>query len=74
MSIRHLLHVSRSLAMAALERKESRGGHARSDFPNYDPKFAHVNLIVRNDNGAMKVVQQPRPEMPAELKALVEEA
>jgi succinate dehydrogenase / fumarate reductase flavoprotein subunit len=74
MDLRHILNISRAVAMAALERRESRGGHARADFPEYDPALAKVNLVVKNESGTMKVVPQPRPEMPAELKALVEEA
>ena len=74
LDMRHILNVSRAIAMAALERRESRGGHARSDFPNYDPKLSQVNLLIRNEQSTMTVSQQPRPEMPAELKSLVEEA
>ncbi|RPH94122.1 fumarate reductase/succinate dehydrogenase flavoprotein subunit, partial [candidate division KSB1 bacterium] len=74
MDLRHIIQISRAIAMAARERKESRGGHARSDFPNYDPNFAKVNLMIRNVNRAMQVIQQPRSPMPPELKQLVEEA
>jgi succinate dehydrogenase / fumarate reductase flavoprotein subunit len=74
MDLKNIIAVSRAIAMAALERRESRGGHARSDYPNYDPELAKVNLIVRNENGTMQVVKQPKPQMPADLKQLVEEA
>lgn len=74
MDLRHILHVSRALTTAAIARRESRGGHARSDFPNYDPHFAEVNLLVKNVDGAAQVVELPRPEMPAELKELLKEA
>jgi succinate dehydrogenase / fumarate reductase flavoprotein subunit len=74
MDLKNILTVSRAVAMAALERRESRGGHARSDFPSYDPELGKVNLVVRNENGTMRVVRQPKPEMPPELKQLVEEA
>jgi succinate dehydrogenase / fumarate reductase flavoprotein subunit len=74
LDMRHILNVSRAIALAALERRESRGGHARSDFPGYDPKLSQINLVIRNEQNAMTVSQQSRPEMPAELKSLVEEA
>lgn len=74
MDMRHVLTVARGIALAARERKESRGGHARSDFPNYDPQFAKLNLLIKNDNRVMTVERQPRPEPPADLKQLIEEA
>ena len=39
-----MLTVSRSTALAASLRKESRGGHTREDFPNPDPEFAKFNF------------------------------
>ncbi len=75
MDLRHILNVSRAIAMAALERRESRGGHARSDFPDYDPKLSQdQSADPQRAKWTMTVSQQPRPEMPAELKSLVEEA
>ena len=74
MDMRHVLNVSRALTLAALELNESRGGHTRSDFPNYDPAFAKVNVIIRSENGTAKLIQEPLPKMPDELKKLVEEA
>jgi succinate dehydrogenase / fumarate reductase flavoprotein subunit len=74
MDLRHIVQISRSIALAARERKESRGGHARSDFPNYDPQLGKVNLLIKNAEGRMQVAHQPRTEMPPELKTLVEEA
>ncbi len=74
MDLRHILIVSRALVLAAVERKESRGAHTRGEYPGYDPHYAKINLVIKNDNGAMKLVEQPLPEIPAELKSLVEEA
>jgi succinate dehydrogenase / fumarate reductase flavoprotein subunit len=74
MDLRHILTVSKAITLAALERKESRGGHARSDFPDYDKELGKVNLVVQNVNKTMQVVRRPKPELPPELKALIEEA
>ena len=74
MDLRHIICISRAIALAARERKESRGGHARSDFPNYDAKLSKLNLRIKNADGKMQVEPQPRTDMPAELKSLVEEA
>ena len=54
-------------------RKESRGGHTRDDFPSTDAKFAKINIMVRKQGDGMTLSQEPLPEMPDELKALLEE-
>jgi succinate dehydrogenase / fumarate reductase flavoprotein subunit len=73
LDLHSLLTFAEAATLAAIERKESRGGHTRDDFPNTDPKFAKVNVIVRMKNGELALAQEPLPEMPDELKALLEE-
>src|SRR5712691_1697991 len=73
LDLHNLLTVSEAIARCALERKESRGGHFRDDYPDKDPAFATFNLIVRKGrDGAMELSRAPIPEMPAELKAIIE--
>jgi succinate dehydrogenase / fumarate reductase flavoprotein subunit len=75
MDLRSLLTVSEAITLAALERKESRGAHTRDDYPNSSPEFAKVNVVVRMDlDGEVQISQEPLPQMPPELLALVEEA
>ncbi|MEO8296155.1 MAG: fumarate reductase/succinate dehydrogenase flavoprotein subunit [Gemmatimonadota bacterium] len=70
----NLLTVSRAITLSALERKESRGGHFRDDFPDKDPEAAKFNvLITRGKNGAMEITRKPLAEMTAELKQVIEE-
>jgi len=70
----NLLTVSEAITRSALERKESRGGHFRDDYPDKDPHFATFNLVVRKDrNGGMDVSRAPIPPMPDELKRIIEE-
>ncbi len=38
--LKHLLTVSEAITRSALDRKESRGGHFREDFPNKDAAAA----------------------------------
>ena len=70
----NLLIVSEAITRSALERRESRGGHFREDYPNKDKAFGEFNIIVRRGpGGEMKVVRENIPPMPAELKQIVEE-
>ncbi len=70
-----LLTVARCTTLAALERRESRGGHTRDDYPATDPAFGSVNVVVGRDpaSGEVTVRQEPLPQMPDELKGLFEE-
>ena len=71
--LRNMLLVSECIARAALERKESRGGHTRDDYPMADPDWGKLNLTLRLEDSKVTVIQQPLPEMPGELKQLFEE-
>jgi succinate dehydrogenase / fumarate reductase flavoprotein subunit len=73
LDLRSMLAVSECVALAALERKESRGGHTRDDYPKADPQFGSVNIRLRLGRGDVRVDRIPLPEMPAELRELFEE-
>ena len=75
MDLQSMLTVSEAIARAAETRKESRGGHTRDDYPNTEPEWGKVNVVIRQGkDGEMQVVQEPLPIMPAELQELFEEA
>ena len=70
-----MLTVSEAITRAAETRKESRGGHTRDDFPETDPEWGKVNVVIRRRaDGEMDVSTEPLPQMPAELQELFEEA
>ncbi len=74
LDLANLLTVSEAITRAAIERKESRGGHFRDDYPEKVDAFGKLNIIVRKGrDGEMTIVRQPIPEMPAELKRIIEE-
>jgi succinate dehydrogenase / fumarate reductase flavoprotein subunit len=74
LDLHNLLTVSEAITRSALERKESRGGHFREDHPDKDPAFGAVNVIVRKErDGGMAVSRARIAEMPAELKAIIDQ-
>src|SRR5439155_21062410 len=74
LDLHNLLSVSEAITRSALERRESRGGHFRDDHPDKDPAYAKFNIVVRkSDAGQMEVSHVPIPEMPDELKRVIEE-
>jgi succinate dehydrogenase / fumarate reductase flavoprotein subunit len=73
LDLHNLLTVSEAVTRCAIERRESRGGHFRDDFPEKDPAFAKFNLVVRKGpGGEMELSRATIPEMPDELKAIIE--
>jgi len=74
LDLHNLLTVSEAITQSALERKESRGAHYRDDYPEKNTDFGKANIVVRKSpKGEMQVRRQPIPEIPAELKAIIEE-
>ena len=73
-----MLTVSRTTALGASDRKESRGGHTRDDFPKADPEFGKFNLAHSSNGGnwdsPITTDRAPLLAIPEELKALLEEA
>src|SRR5262249_54330495 len=56
LDLANLLTVSEAITRAALDRKESRGGHFREDFPEKDPAAAKFNIVVRKGaDGSMQL-------------------
>jgi succinate dehydrogenase / fumarate reductase, flavoprotein subunit len=72
--LKHLLTVSEAITRAALDRKESRGGHFREDFPSKDPEAAKYNSVIsKGTDGQMQLRREPIPPLPEPLKQVIEE-
>ena len=74
LDLENLLTVTEAVARCAIERKESRGGHFREDFPDKDPECAKWNSVVsRGADGQMQFRREPIKDMPGELQQVIEE-
>ncbi len=73
LDLHSMLTVAEAVTRSAIERKESRGGHARDDYPGTDPHLARMNVVTRRARGELSVTLEPLPEMPDDLKRICEE-
>jgi len=72
--LRNLLTVSEAITRSAIERKESRGGHFREDYPDKNPEYATFNIVTRKGaGGEMEIRRVAIPPLPPELKQVIEE-
>ena len=71
LEIPNMLTAAEAVVRGAMTRKESRGAHARSDYPKKDPNLKK-NIIYKKSGDEMKLELRPVPEMPENLKKLVD--
>jgi succinate dehydrogenase / fumarate reductase flavoprotein subunit len=70
--LRNMLIVSEAVTRSALLRTESRGAHSRLDHPGLDAALAKVNMCAVLADGAMRVAPTPLPEVPPEMRVVLE--
>ncbi len=68
-----MIAVSECCARAALERRESRGGHTRDDYPEPSSEFAKVNIACTLGPDGISTRQELLPELPDDMKQIIEE-
>ena len=74
MELKHMITVAEAIARAALERKESRGGHFREDFQQKSDAFGKVNIAIRKStDGNMEIKQIPKVKIREDLQQIIEE-
>jgi succinate dehydrogenase / fumarate reductase flavoprotein subunit len=74
LDLHNLLTVSEIVALAALDRKESRGAHFRDDFPSKDDQFGKFNIVARKGPaGEVQLAREPIPPMREDLRQIIEE-
>lgn len=70
MELNHMLRIAECIVMSALERKESRGAHARSDYPKKSREWKK-NIYCEIDAGKIRLSSKGVPEMPQRLAGIV---
>src|SRR5437588_6990797 len=74
LDLHNLLTAAEAVTRSAIERRESRGAQFREDYPNKDSALGKVNRVLRKGpDGSMQVRREPIPELPPELKQVIEE-
>ena len=67
LDLRASIFAARATLLGAIERRETRGAHIRSDYPELDPSL-RVNFFTTMDAGELRVVCETVPPVPAELE------
>jgi succinate dehydrogenase / fumarate reductase, flavoprotein subunit len=74
LDLHNLMIVSEAVTRSAIDRKESRGAHFRDDYPDKDAAAGKVTTVLKKgDGGEMQLRRDPLPDVPAELKQVIEE-
>jgi len=68
-----MLTVAEAVIRSAIERKESRGAHYRTDYTEKSDELSRINFITCKTRAGMTVERAPIPPMPPELVALLED-
>lgn len=74
LDLENMLSISEMIALAGIERKESRGGHFRDDYPNKSDEWAKYNLrLTKGSDGRPKMERVPIVPLTEEMKQIIEE-
>ena len=69
----NLLTISEAITRSALERRESRGGHFRDDYPAKDPAYGGFNILLRRGaDGEMQITRESIPPLRSDLADIIE--
>jgi succinate dehydrogenase / fumarate reductase flavoprotein subunit len=69
----NMIDISEAVTLAALQRTESRGAHTREDYPESDKSWGTRYVLIRKRGDELIVAEEPVPEVPAELKQILDQ-
>jgi succinate dehydrogenase / fumarate reductase, flavoprotein subunit len=72
--LRAMLINAEALFRSAIERKESRGAHTRSDYPKTDPDYERLNFVVEKTPDGMQVRPEENEAIPYELTEVISQS
>jgi succinate dehydrogenase / fumarate reductase flavoprotein subunit len=70
LDLKSLMVTSEAVTRAAIERRESRGGHTRLDYEGEREEGTTYNVVIKKVDGQMDVRKEPRSEPDPELKRI----
>ena len=71
LDLKNMIITSLAVTEAAKERRESRGGHTRLDYPDYDSELGMLNIIIRKSIDGINVIKSDKKIMPDDLDEFV---
>jgi len=74
LELTHMITVAEAIAKSAFERKESRGGHFREDYPDKSEELGKVNVMLKKAaDGSMQLSKVQKEPLREDLKQIIEE-
>jgi len=70
--LRNMVDVGLAIATSARERRESRGAHSRTDYPETEEEYGTVKLVTTLEDGDVAVGRESMAEPREELKQMIE--
>lgn len=74
LDLANLIDVSEMIVLSAIDRRESRGGHFRDDFPEKCEKHGSWNTVVyKSTDGSMQRREEAKADIRPDLQVIIEE-